>query len=247
MPMSAQPPIDGSSASGQQRAMDRMYRLQRHIYDSTRRFYLLGRERLISELAVPANGSVLEIGCGTGRNLVKVANAYPSARVHGFDISSEMLKTAGGAIVRSGLTHRIAIAEGDALTFDPRSAFGVPAFDRVYFSYTLSMIPQWQVALAHAARLVAPGGELHVADFGLYEAAPAPVRSALFWWLRQFHVTPRAELPAALTALAREMDIPCRMTPSYGGYAWNLQAGPFASPWADSRQRRPQDPGAHYR
>lgn len=228
MSMSAQPPIDGGADSGQQRAMDRMYRFQRHIYDSTRRFYLLGRERLISELGVPENGSVLEVGCGTGRNLVKVASAYPSSRVHGFDISSEMLKSAGGAIVRSGLTDRIAIAEGDALTFDPRLAFGVATFDRVYLSYTLSMIPQWQQALAHAARLVAPGGELHVADFGLSESAPAPLRAGLFWWLRQFHATPRAELPAVLAALAQEADAPCRIQSSYGGYAWNLRAGPFA-------------------
>jgi len=228
--MSAQPPIEGGmrSATGQQRAMDRMYRFQRHIYDATRRFYLLGRERLICELEVPENGSVLEIGCGTGRNLVKVAKAYPTARVHGFDISSEMLKSAGGAIVRSGLTDRIAIAEGDALTFDPRMVFGVAAFDRVYVSYTLSMIPQWQEALVHAARLVAPGGELHVADFGQCEKAPQPLRAALFWWLRQFHVTPRAELPAFLSALGQDMNIPCRMQSSHGDYTWNLHAGPFA-------------------
>ena len=230
MSMSAQPPIEGVAARGQQRAMDRMYRFQRHIYDVTRRYYLLGRERLVSELGVPENGSVLEVGCGTGRNLVKVASAYPSARVHGFDISSEMLKSAGSAIVRSGLIGRVAIAEGDALTFDPRLAFGVAAFDRVYLSYTLSMIPQWQQALAHAARLVAPGGELHVADFGLSEAAPAPMRAALFWWLRQFHVTPCADLPSVLTALASDMDVPCRLQSSYGGYAWNLRAGPFGSP-----------------
>lgn len=230
MSMSAQTPIDGAVVSGQQRAMDRMYRFQRHIYDATRRFYLLGRERLISELGVPENGSVLEVGCGTGRNLVRVASAYPSARVHGFDISSEMLKSAGSAIFRSGLTDRIAIAEGDALTFDPRLAFGVASFDRVYLSYTLSMIPQWQRALAHAARLVAPGGELHVADFGMSDSVPVALRAALFWWLRQFHVTPRAELPAVLSALAQETDVPCQFRSSYGDYAWNLRAGPFACP-----------------
>lgn len=231
MSMSAQPRIDGGvrGAAGQQRAMDRMYRFQRHIYDATRRFYLLGRERLIRELCVPENGTVLEIGCGTGRNLVKVARAYPTARVHGFDISSEMLKSAGNAIVRSGLTHRIAIAEGDALTFDPGVAFGVAAFDRVYVSYTLSMIPQWQEALEQAVRLVAPGGELHVADFGLCERVPGPVRAALFWWLRQFHVTPRAELPAVLAALAHGQDVSCRMQSTHGGYASNLRAGPFGS------------------
>lgn len=232
MSMSAQQPSEHCvrSATGQQRDMDRMYRFQRHIYDATRQFYLLGRERLIRELGVPENGSVLEIGCGTGRNLVKVASAYPTARVHGFDISSEMLKSAGGAIVKSGFTNRIAIAEGDALTFDPRAAFGIAAFDRVYLSYTLSMVPQWQQALEHAVRLVAPGGELHVTDFGLFEGAPRPVRAALLWWLKKFQVTPRAELPAVLSALASPVDVPCRILSSHAGYAVNMRAGPFGTP-----------------
>ena len=43
-------------------AMDRMYRRQRHIYDASRKFYLLGRDRVIDALAPPAGGSVLEIG-----------------------------------------------------------------------------------------------------------------------------------------------------------------------------------------
>ena len=31
--------------------MDRMYRRQRHIYDATRKFYLLGRDGAIAALA----------------------------------------------------------------------------------------------------------------------------------------------------------------------------------------------------
>ena len=52
------------------RRMNRMYRRQRHIYDGTRRYYLLGRDRLIADLAPAAGANVLEIGCGTGSNLV---------------------------------------------------------------------------------------------------------------------------------------------------------------------------------
>jgi S-adenosylmethionine-diacylgycerolhomoserine-N-methlytransferase len=48
------------------RRMNRMYRWQRHIYDATRRYYLLGRDRLIAGLRPAAGQSVLEIGCGTG-------------------------------------------------------------------------------------------------------------------------------------------------------------------------------------
>ena len=66
------------------RRMNRMYRRQRHIYDGTRRYYLLGRDRLIADLAPAAGASVLEIGCGTGSNLVLAAG---SIRTRGFSAS----------------------------------------------------------------------------------------------------------------------------------------------------------------
>ncbi len=71
--------------------MNRMYRRQRHIYDGTRRYYLLGRDQLISGLKPALGASVLEIGCGTGRNLVSAARLYPDARFFGIDVSTEML------------------------------------------------------------------------------------------------------------------------------------------------------------
>ena len=39
------------------RLMDSVYRHQRHIYDLTRKFYLLGRDDLIDGLVVPRGGS----------------------------------------------------------------------------------------------------------------------------------------------------------------------------------------------
>jgi S-adenosylmethionine-diacylgycerolhomoserine-N-methlytransferase len=53
--------------------MNRTYRHQRHIYDVTRKYYLFGRDRLIARLDPPAGGRVLEIGCGTARNLIAAA------------------------------------------------------------------------------------------------------------------------------------------------------------------------------
>ena len=73
------------------RHMNRMYRRQRHIYDGTRRYYLLGRDQLIANLGARAGADVLEIGCGTGRNLVHAARRYPDIRFFGIDISTEML------------------------------------------------------------------------------------------------------------------------------------------------------------
>ena len=53
--------------------MDAIYRGQRHIYDLTRKYYLLGGDGLIHDLAPPAGGSILEVGCGTARNLIAAA------------------------------------------------------------------------------------------------------------------------------------------------------------------------------
>jgi S-adenosylmethionine-diacylgycerolhomoserine-N-methlytransferase len=185
--------------------MDRIYARQRHFYDLTRKYFLLGRDVLISELKPPAGGSVIEIGCGTGRNLIAAARAYPDAVFFGLDVSSAMLATARANIRRAGLEERIKLALGDAARFDARALFGRSTFDRAFFSYSLSMIPPWREALDQAFAVVEPsGGRLMIVDFGEQQRLPAWFRRMLFGWLAKFHVSPRAELGSTLSALARE-------------------------------------------
>ena len=200
-------------------AMDRMYRHTRHIYDLTRKPYLLGRDRLIAELGLEAGGSVLEMGCGTGRNLIAVARAYPQAALYGFDISEEMLKTATAAVSRAGLGDRIHLRQGDAAAFDAVAAFGRAAFDRVYVSYALSMIPPWRAALARGLAITNSGGRFSVVDFGFCEGLGSVPRAILHGWLKLFHVTPRAELEDELQALARNRGRPFRFERPFRGYA----------------------------
>jgi S-adenosylmethionine-diacylgycerolhomoserine-N-methlytransferase len=198
--------------------MDNVYRYQRHFYDATRHNYLLGRDRLIAELAPPTDGSVLEIGCGTGRNLIALSKRYPGARFYGIDISAEMLKTARAASARHGLYDRINLAQADALTLDPSALFQRSDFDRIFFSYTLSMIPDWTGALSHAAGLVKPGGRLQVVDFGACERLPARFKRLLYWWLGRFHVEPRLDLEKALRSVAVSPQ-KVRVETLYRGYA----------------------------
>lgn len=202
------------AASSTSELMDSIYRTQRHIYDLTRKYYLLGRDRLIRELAPPEDGCVLEVGCGTGRNLIKAARRYPRARFYGIDISEAMLEKARAEIMRAGFAHRIELARADAASFEAHSLFGRSDFDRVFFSYSLSMIPRWREALGQGFSVTGAGGRLLVVDFGMQQRLPAWFRRLLMWWLKQFHVAPRAELGAAIDTLGKG-----RTQELYGDYA----------------------------
>lgn len=182
-----------SSAADHPVLMDRIYRRQRHIYDLTRKYYLLGRDRLIREMALPQGASVLEVGCGTARNLIKMARRYPSARLYGLDISSEMLRTASAALRRAGLEDRVTLLCGNAENFSPALFDRTEPFDAVVFSYSLSMIPDWKQALKNAGEALKPCGNIHVVDFGDLSGAGLR-RQLLRSWLNLFHVEPREEL-----------------------------------------------------
>ena len=210
------------------RLMDGVYRRQRHIYDLTRKYYLLGRDGLVRDLDLADGGHVLEIGCGTGRNLVTIGKAWPAAQLYGVDISKEMLATAQASITKAGLSARTRLVQGDACDFDAASLLGRPSFDRVVISYALSMVPDWRRALVQAARCVSPGGRLEIVDFGRQESWPAIWKRGLQAWLDRFHVSPRHDLPAAVADLATAVGATASSRSLHGGYAIRatLQAGP---------------------
>jgi S-adenosylmethionine-diacylgycerolhomoserine-N-methlytransferase len=199
--------------------MNRMYRRQRHIYDGTRRYYLLGRDQLIAGLKPAAGATVLEIGCGTGRNLTVAARQYSGAKFFGIDVSTEMLTSAIASIARHGLEGQIRVAHGDATAFDPQVIFGIPSFDHVMISYSLSMIPHWQSVLERAASSLKHGGCLHIVDFGQQEGLPRMARAVLRRWLAIFDVTPRDNLEGALRRLADTNGAGLRFERPFRGYA----------------------------
>lgn len=200
--------------------MDRVYRHQRHFYDATRKYYLLGRDPMISGLAVPDGGAVLEIGCGTGRNLILAGKRYPTAQLFGIDISTEMLTTAASSVHKAGLEDRTRLAVADAVSFDPKETFQRPSFDRIYISYAVSMIDGWRDVVESAVRCLKPGGELHIVDFGDLGDHPRWTRSALYTWLRWYHVTPRNDLFEVAQQIADGHACSAAPRSLHGGFAW---------------------------
>ena len=181
--------------------MDRMYRLQRYFYDITRKYYLLGRDRLLSELAPLPGERIVEVGCGTARNLIILARRHPQTKFFGLDASAAMLETARANIARTNIKN-ITLKTGLADDFAFDAAFlQSTRFDKAFFSYSLSMIPSWRRSIKNALENLRPGGELFIVDFYDQKELPPSFQRLLKWWLSKFGVRYWEELLPFLRSL----------------------------------------------
>ncbi|MEJ0001009.1 MAG: class I SAM-dependent methyltransferase [Verrucomicrobiota bacterium] len=201
--------------------MDRMYRWTRYVYDFTRKYYLLGRDRLLREMDLHPNDRVVEIGCGTARNLIRLARARRDIRCFGLDVSHEMLATAAAKVKAARLSDRITLMHGFAEQLDYAKNFHLNApFDAAFFSYSLSMIPPFKEAIDAAIANVRRGGEIYVVDFWDQGRWPGSFRFLLKSWLDLFHVHYRPELLEYLQALDAKGIGTLTLKPVAGRYAY---------------------------
>lgn len=131
------------------------------------------RRALLAQAAIADGHRVLDLGSGSGTLAILIGREVPGARVEGLDADPAMVGTARrkAALAGSGAVFH----HGDAT----RLPFADATFDRVVsslFFHHLSPAGKRQAA-AEIARVLRPGGELHVADWG---PAPDPVMRALF-------------------------------------------------------------------
>lgn len=192
---------------GNPEVIHRYYRFHAGIYDVTRWTFLFGRRRLIQRLVQESDPrSILEIGCGTGVNLARLARAFPGARLTGIDISPQMLQRARRATAFCG--DRVSFIEQPYQ--GPLKPEG--GFDLIVCSYSLSMInPGWQQVLAGCREDLSPGGRLAVVDFN---------NSAYPWfrrWMGVNHVSMDGQL---LSALDRDFSPQLRESGSAYGGLW---------------------------
>jgi len=135
------------------------------------------RRRLVAENVRPG-ASVLEIGCGTGGTAVLAAAA--GARVRAFDVCPGMLEVAREKVAAAGLSERVELIEMGVAGME---RFPDESFDLVASTLVFSELSRDEQAwaLAHARRVLRPGGRLALAD----EARPrGPLRRLLHGLLR---------------------------------------------------------------
>ena len=203
--------------------MDRMYRLQRYFYDLTRKYYLLGRDRLLDEMHVSEGESVLEVGCGTARNLIILAKRQPAANLYGLDASSAMLDTAHSKIEGANVKNiQLRTALADDFKFD--DTFGlIEPFDKIFFSYSISMIPTWRESIQNALANLESDGTLFIVDFCDQSDLPSTFQKFLKWWLSKFHVHHRPELITYLEGLERNGTATISISPLFRRYAFTAK------------------------
>jgi len=185
--------------------MDRYYRWHAPVYDFTRWFFLFGRKRLIRQVMRDYRPSaILEIGCGTGFNLLNIGSSCPGTNLTGMDASVAMLHQCRRKLDRAGiratLLHRL---YDETHLPDPKP-------DLILFSYSLSMInPGWKQALDQAFRDLPTGGVIAVVDF--HDSSVGWFRN----WMKFNHATMDGHLLPALRE--RFQPLTEEIKPAFGG------------------------------
>ncbi len=158
----SQLPFSNKPQVSKKETLNKYYKLHSKIYDLTRWSFLFGRKKLLQKLPFKAQDhfSILEVGCGTGSNLLHMCKLYPNASVHGIDLSKHMLGVARKKLKPFG--DRVTLIED---MFAPGHILS-QTFDVIYFSYSLTVIqPDWQAFVLHLKNQVKPGGFVAIVDF----------------------------------------------------------------------------------
>jgi SAM-dependent methyltransferase len=125
----------------------------------------------------PLEGDVLDVGCGTGEILVRLAAKYPRASFTGVDLEEPHLARAAQRCAEFGERVRLRTADALALPFDDAS------FDFAISRHVLQAVSDPARAIAEILRVLRPGGRLHLIaeDYGMLWAHPTQLDSDGFW------------------------------------------------------------------
>ena len=133
------------------------------------------KRRLIDQARIEPGQRVLDLGCGTATLTILIKQTHPTAEVVGLDGDPKILAIAEAKAAQAGVK----------LALDHGLAFEMPypdqSFDRVVSSLVIHHLTteNKRRTFKEIYRILRPGGELHVLDFGqpynLYTAIVSPL------------------------------------------------------------------------
>jgi SAM-dependent methyltransferase len=122
-------------------------------------------------------GKVLDVGCGTGEILARLAGKYPEATFTGIDLEEPHLARA--AVRNAEFGDRVRFEHGDAMALQ----FPDASFDLVICRHVIQAVPDAAQVLAEIQRVVRPGGRVHLIaeDYGMLWCHPTELDADGFW------------------------------------------------------------------
>ena len=120
-------------------------------------FYQAIHKRLLEYVNLPREANVLDIGCGTGRLLDRLASEEPTLQATGLDFSGEMIRQA-----RAHNRHRprIIFIEGNATALP----FAENQFDAVFNTLSFLHYDSPEQVFQQVSRVLRPGGRFYWVD-----------------------------------------------------------------------------------
>ena len=135
------------------------------------------KEALIAAAEVPADATILDIGCGTGTMTVWIKQQFPGARVIGLDLDPAILGMARDKATRSGVN--VEFLEADAADIPLPAGSLDCVFSSLFFHH---LLPDKKIeVLGEILRVLKDGGEVHISDWG---RAANPLMRALFFYVQ---------------------------------------------------------------
>lgn len=170
----------GGRGKTHEERLENFYSGQAAGYDAFRKRMLHGRAELFTALPAVAGGVWIDFGAGTGENAEHWGDKLSQfSQAYLVDLSSSLLQIADQRIQARGWTN-VVTAHADATKFVPAEGRA----DVVTMSYSLTMIPDWFLAVDQALKLLKPGGVIGVVDFFVARKYPSENLTKHRWFTR---------------------------------------------------------------
>jgi S-adenosylmethionine-diacylgycerolhomoserine-N-methlytransferase len=189
--------------------MSRYYAWHSRIYDATRWAFLFDRDAILDDLRLTPGLTVIEIGCGTGRNLEGISHHIGAeGQIFAVDCAAPMIARCATRIRKQRLNNvRLTDIDYGRAPILPGRA------DAVLMSYSLSMIPAWETVLECALRELKPGGRIGIVDFCMEDRTIATISFAK--WMAANHVLLDRRYRETLSSVFRPLK--CITRKAFGG------------------------------